>query len=182
MNAQLDGEYGYSFEEQCLIYGGCHREEFLNQILRRFISSANKAEVAAIQKAVRSRAKSLRGGGKPGRPHGHGLNWLRQSLQQARQKYVLRWSWSKIGKDAGKRVNDANRKQVAWTLKRRVLKLADWLLPQIPRPPEGLENALENRYVLVNLSNLMGFPPEECRTIAPWACRRGSQRNVVSSR
>jgi hypothetical protein len=159
-------EGGYSFSELCLLYGGCHREEFLKQILRHFVSKANAAELVGLQKAVRSRAKILRRKGKKGRPHGHSPNWLRHGLQQARQKYVLRWSWSKIARDAGQRVDEANRKQTAWTLKRRVLKLANWLLPQIPQPPEGLEIALENPCVLANLSSLIGFPPQECRTIA----------------
>lgn len=157
---------GYTFAENFFLYSHCHREALLNLFVRHFLQRANTTELSAVREAVRNRAASFRKKSKKGRPNGHSPAWLSQSLRQARQKYVLGWSFTKIAREAGQHVDKANQKQIAWTLKRRLLTLAAWLLPRIPQPPEGLQTALENSYVLANLSNLIGFPRTECRIIA----------------
>jgi hypothetical protein len=172
VSASFEGAHGYSFSEQCLVYGGCYRKEFLQQIVRRFISDANAPELATLQRALRERKKNLRKPRKRGRPRAYESDrWIRLALNQARQKYVLGWTWKKIAKRAGMRVLDANRKQsgnrkqIEWILKRRLLKLAEWLLPKVPPTPGHLATPLEVSYAWANLSGALGFPPDECKAI-----------------
>jgi hypothetical protein len=96
--------YGYSFPEYCFIFGGAHRDEFLEQIEKHFIAKANETELAALSTMIRERRKARRSAVKRGRPTTvESTQWFSLAVKQARQRHVLKWTFQRIAKGKAKR-------------------------------------------------------------------------------
>jgi hypothetical protein len=175
------------FRTMCAMYADFNRPVFLEEILR-FVSFAEKQELAAIREAVQARAKGLRLGGKRGRPSAHDDEALRrQALRIAWQHHVKGMTWRQIAEAQAVRVTRSNSKQVTLTLQRREDRLAAEISHAVP--PEFVDHhpdrdelkpgALEQKYLQQLLRLSTGLPfhthPNECRKIVLALWPRGAE-------
>jgi hypothetical protein len=74
---KMDTDGHGPFRDLCLTYGDFYRPVFLETIMDWFVRSASSSELAALRKAISSRAETLHKGGKRGRPRGRdSAEWL----------------------------------------------------------------------------------------------------------
>ncbi|HKO06050.1 MAG TPA: hypothetical protein VJW51_14930 [Candidatus Acidoferrales bacterium] len=165
------------FLDLCLLYGDFNRPVFLEAILRFFVEAAGAKELAALRRAVRDRAKTIRSGGRNRRPRGEESRaWLRATLRLVWLREVEHWTWPKIAAAAGMKPTKPNIR----TLQRR----CDHFAVLVWRAthgrgdhPKALRKMLEAKPVQRWYRSQLGLPfdshPEECKRLVRILVSRG---------
>jgi hypothetical protein len=174
------------FRDSCVIYGDFYRPVFLEEFVRWFVRSADKAELAVLRKAVRVRAAAIRKGGKRGRPRARDDDeWLIKAKVETWQRHILGWSWPQIAIEAGLEPTRPNCR----TLQRRQDEFAAMIwraLPPYAEQPERLKTLLESKAIQQLLWVRVGLPfkthPEECKKIVLALAPRGlkAQADIIT--
>jgi hypothetical protein len=168
------------FLNLCLLYGDFNRPVFLEAILRWFVDSASPAELAALRRAIRDRAKSPTHTGKKGRPPAD-LNWkwICQAAQLVWQREILHWTWRKVAAAAGLKPTKPNFRTLQ--LRRDRYALLVWgttaAVGSRDNQPVSLARALEAKSFQRIFRSRLALPfnshPEESKRIVLALAPRG---------
>jgi hypothetical protein len=166
-----------TLHDLCLAYGDFNRPVFLEAFLRWFLDSAGPKELAALRRAIRSRAKTLSRGGKGGRPRAeHDPDWLRRSAQLVWQKDILHWTWPKIAASAGMKPTNTNIRTLQ--NRRDHFALIVWRAIQARADStHELSHMLKSKRTQRSLRASLALPfhthPEDCRKLVLTLFSRG---------
>ena len=165
------------FLDLCLLYGDFNRPLFLRAFLHSFVESSSPAELEALRRAIRDRAKSLKRGGKEGRPRAErDWKWIRAAAQLVWQREILDWPWPKIAAAAGLKPTKPNLRTLEFRRDRYALLI--WqALPGGANDPHKLRRMLDAKPIQRLLRSSLALPfdthPEECKKIALKLALRG---------
>ena len=174
--SEEDGPHAH-FRDLCLLCDDFNRGLFLEEIISRFVRSANHAELKAIREAVSVRAKSISLRSRRGRPRAEDdERWMQQALGHVWQRIVLGWKWPRIAEFSEMSPTKANIR----TVQRRCDAYAAALWKALPPYSDcGLDEVLANPRVPRLLRSRLGLPfdshPKECLKIVRALAPRGAK-------
>jgi hypothetical protein len=168
----------------CLLYSDFNRPIFLEAFLNSFADSASPAELKALRRAIRDRARALRQTRRKGRPHAaESWQWIRSSLKLVWHREIDGWSWPRIAVAAGLKPTKSN----LATLHNRHDSYAMLIWQALPAHRGGLKalkKLLDAKPIQHLLRSKLALPfdthPQQCKRLvlklAPRGLELSSQR------
>jgi hypothetical protein len=166
-----------AFLDLCLLDADFNRPIYLDAFLKWFLPSASPAELKALRRAIRDRARALRQTHKKGRPHAvESWQWIRSSLKLVWHREIDGWSWPRIAAAAGLKPTKANLS----TLHNRRDYYATLIWQALPAPRGGLKalkKLLDARSIQRLLRSKLAIPfnthPQQCKRLVLKLAPRG---------